>query len=292
MSVEQLIKGSLKESGQFSKPVLRFLEQNAEGGKALVFEGDERYFLKFYTNDYGISMLDAELKGLYALKVTETIKIPGIKFHKWQDNLAMLLTEFIETAPGDPEAEYMAGLSLAELHLRTNDMFGWHEDNYIGPLPQSNDRNPVWADFYYTNRIHPQLQLAEKKGLLKKAEFPETNNWSDYLNLYLSDVRPVLLHGDLWGGNILYSRQKEAFFIDPSVYYGDGLVDIAMSMLFGGFGPSFYQAYQSVIPPTDFYHIKIKLYQLYYELVHLNLFGLYYKPGVLSTLGLIRQFRA
>ena len=70
------------------------------------------------------------------------------------------------------------------------------------------------------------------------------------------------------------------YLIDPGVYYGHSEVDIAMSKLFGGFHPAFYEAYYNSNPMTDFHSERIDLYQLYYLLVHLNIFGSSYYGSV------------
>ena len=43
---------------------------------------------------------------------------------------------------------------------------------------------------------------------------------------------PSRIHGDLWGGNLLYSR-RGAVLIDPAAHGGHGLTDLAMLELFG-----------------------------------------------------------
>ena len=94
----------------------------------------------------------------------------------------------------------------------------------------------------------------------------------------------MLLHGDLWGGNYLIATDGAPYLIDPAVYYGHSMVDIAMSRLFGGFGSEFYDAYHQIIPQPVHHDIQIDLYQLYYLLVHLNLFGSGYYSSVSSIL--------
>jgi hypothetical protein len=42
----------------------------------------------------------------------------------------------------------------------------------------------------------------------------------------------ALLHGDLWGGNLLVREGRLAAFIDPACYHGDAEVDLAMLCLF------------------------------------------------------------
>lgn len=62
--------------------------------------------------------------------------------------------------------------------------------------------------------------------------------------------------------------------VDPAVYRGHGEVDLAMTELFGGFGAGFYRAYEEVAPlPPAYRDHRRALYQLYYLLVHVSLFG-------------------
>ena len=94
------------------------------------------------------------------------------------------------------------------------------------------------------------------------------------LDLLFDDYEPSasLLHGDLWGGNWGASNEQPVIF-DPAVYYGDRESDIAMTHLFGGFGGDFYSAYQESWPMQAGCEDRLKLYQLYHVLNHLNLFG-------------------
>ncbi len=46
-----------------------------------------------------------------------------------------------------------------------------------------------------------------------------------------------------------------------------------MTMLFGGFGRAFYRAYEESWPMAAGHDRRLKLYQLYHVLNHLNLFG-------------------
>ena len=100
-------------------------------------------------------------------------------------------------------------------------------------------------------------------------------------------VRPALLHGDLWGGNYLVSKDNTPYLIDPSVYYGHSEVDLAMSRLFGGFSPRFYDAYFEVSPARPGFEDRMALYQLYYLLVHLNIFGRSYLASVTDSVGAV-----
>ena len=62
--------------------------------------------------------------------------------------------------------------------------------------------------------------------------------------------------------------------------------DLAMSELFGGFGSGFYRAYREAWPLQPGYEAARRaVYQLYYLLVHVNLFGSGYVGRTRSALG-------
>ncbi len=84
---------------------------------------------------------------------------------------------------------------------------------------------------------------------------------------------PSLLHGDLWSGNAAMISGGEPVIYDPALYYGDRESDLAMTELFGGFPPSFYDAYRAEYPLDPGYETRKPLYNLYHVLNHLNLFG-------------------
>ena len=89
-----------------------------------------------------------------------------------------------------------------------------------------------------------------------------------------------LLHGDLWGGNWMNGADGKPYLIDPSILYGDHAFELAFTELFGGFSPSFYRAYEDVFPLPAEYENQKPLYQLFYLLVHLNMFGESYGGSV------------
>ena len=157
-------------------------------------------------------------------------------------------------------------------------------DNFIGSLPQQNSHYDAWTDFYIANRLLPQFVLAVDTGRLGASDFPSEDKLHTVLSELFEGIRPSLLHGDLWGGNYLISSDGIPYLIDPAVYDGHSEVDLAMSRLFGGFGSRFYAAYHEVIPSQKGSEERNAVYQLYYLLVHLNLFGASYYPSVMQIL--------
>ena len=94
------------------------------------------------------------------------------------------------------------------------------------------------------------------------------------------ESRPVLLHGDLWSGNLLATAGDEPVVIDPAVYYGEREVEIAFTELFRGFPAGWLDAYRAAYPLSEGYEFRRPLHQLYPLLVHLNHFGEGYGPAV------------
>ena len=65
----------------------------------------------------------------------------------------------------------------------------------------------------------------------------------------------------------------EATIFDPAPLVGDGEFDLAMTELFGGFAPAFYDGYRAARAIDDGYAQRRTAYQLFHILNHYNLFG-------------------
>ena len=71
-----------------------------------------------------------------------------------------------------------------------------------------------------------------------------------------------------------------AWIIDPAAYYGHPEADLAMTELFGGFSPDFYDSYFACAKMEAGYQDRKDIYNLYHLLNHLNLFGVSYLSSV------------
>jgi Fructosamine-3-kinase len=243
-----------------------------------------KYFLKVNAQSFALEMFHAEQKGLRTIEETNTIAVPNVHLVDSLNDKAFLLMDFVESKRPDASDFQRLGRQLARLHRCTSGEFGFPSDNFIGSLSQSNQSHSNWPQFYWHERIFPQLRPAVAKGLLSREEVPAEERAITLFDGIFGTVAPSLLHGDLWGGNYLIAADGTPCLIDPATYYGHSMVDIAMSRLFGGFDADFYDAYHEIIPKGDHYQEQIELYQLYYLLVHLNLFGSGYYSGVSSIL--------
>jgi len=188
---------------------------------------------------------------------------------------AWLAMEWIEAAARPRDFAERLGRGVAALHRAGGtEGWGWREDNYVGSLPQENRPAETWAEFWRMRRLEPQLALARSSGRLP-ARAAEWDRLMDRLPELLAagdEDGPSLLHGDPWGGNVLAASGGPAL-IDPACYRGHREADLAMTELFGGFGAGFHAAYHEAWPLLPGYPGRRAVHQLWYLLVHVNLFG-------------------
>ena len=238
------------------------------------------FFLKVNQTIQAQKMFETEAKALSIILDTQTIKTPKVYAVDSFDGINFILMEFIESQSPTKNDFILFGKQLAELHLVTSQSFGLKFDNFIGNLNQTNREHQNWSDFYIKERLIPQFRLAKQRGLLNISEIPSFEILKKTCDPYFKAIKPSLLHGDLWSGNFIISKGGIPYLIDPASYFGHSEVDIAMSKLFGGFGHAFYESYHRIIPKDPTTKQRIDLYQLYYLLVHLNLFGRSYYGSV------------
>lgn len=218
-------------------------------------------------------MFDKEANGLIALDVEGGPMVPRpIATGNIEDN-AYLVLEYI---PGGMQGSSFwdeFGQSLAVMHRYTAEHFGWEEDNYIGSLHQQNDHHKSWPEFFGECRIMPQVKMAVDDQKFTSVQARRLESLIPLLPELLPNEPPSLIHGDLWSGNFMVAEGGKPCIFDPAVYYGSREMDIAMSQLFGGFSPEFYDAYNHHFPMEKGWEDRIDLHNLYPLLVHVNLFG-------------------
>jgi len=195
-----------------------------------------------------------------------------------------LLLEWIETTHNTNYQAYI-GKVLANLHKRTNKYFGFDYDNTIGQMPQYNAVNQSitsWTYFFWEYRLSFQIKCALQNKLISHKEYKKLLSIKSKIeNLLDNSIKPSLLHGDLWSGNIIYGKNSP-IFIDTSCYYGHSEADLALTYMFGGFDNDFYKSYETYNPLESASEERKPIYMLYHYLNHLNIFGHSYHPGVLS----------
>jgi len=252
-----------------------------------------RLFLK-ENPDAPPGMFAAEAAGLEALRSAEACRVPdtiAVGSAATRDGAvdsSYLLLEYIEQGGETPQFWERFGTELAQLHRwRSPDFihFGFPEDNFIGLTPQPNGSSEQWIPFFRDERLGYQVQLAESRGLLSGEMHNALGRVMDRLDsLLIEPETPSLLHGDLWSGNFLAAVSGEPVLIDPAVSCGHREADLAMTQLFGGFDPRFYEAYAEALPLEPGYAERKPIYNLYHLLNHLNLFGRTYEESIRQVL--------
>lgn len=234
-----------------------------------------------------------EAKGLQELQkaIEETdnryIHIPKIVFAN-EDEMEL---EKIDIYPNTKDLSRDLGIGIALLHRYFGNTYGFEDDNYIGLSKQINTQYNSWGEFFVDNRLQYQInKIADEKI---KDKFQTTldeakTNLVDFLNNNCE--RASLVHGDLWGGNVLFNQTK-VYLIDPAVYYADREVDIAMTRVFSGFDDIFYEYYDKTFPLSKNYTKKEPIYNLYHYLNHYNLFGLEYLNSCYESLNHLKNFK-
>ena len=244
-----------------------------------------------------------EIEGWMLRRLEGEIPVPHV--HLSEPDL--LVMDYIAGSGGAGASveRHMAEL-LAAMHGKRQPYFGLERDTTIGPLPQPNPvylvkggkeppeglPRPVagegWVDFFRDQRLMFMARLAHERAGLSSNLLRRIECFCEHLDEFIDEpAHPALLHGDIWGGNVIAAGGRVAAFIDPAIYYGHPEYDLAFMTMFGTAGRPFFEAYAALRPEFDldgFMEVRRDVYLIYPHLTHVLICGLSYASGIESRL--------
>lgn len=192
-------------------------------------------------------------------------RVPSVLYR--DDDLLVL--EWIPSGARTGSGEEALGRGLAAVHSVPAGEWGggssWIGASRVDPDPSDS------AAGFYGRRL---TVLAERCGM-GAVVGPAVER----LDELLPPGDPVVLHGVLWWGNVLWDADGRPVLIDPSLHGGHGEEDLAMLALFGALPRRMLDAYSESRPLDEGWEDRVALWQLYPLLVHTVLFGGSYRAS-------------
>jgi fructosamine-3-kinase len=233
-------------------------------------------FVKQATSAEQAAELAAEANGLRWLAEPGVIPVPAVLAAD-DETLAIEMLP-----PGRPtrEAARDFGAALARLHAAGAPSLGAPWPGYIAGLPLPAARatpfmsETEWPQWYVGSRIVPYMETAARRNRLSREDARLVAAVADRIGELAGPPEPpARVHGDLWSGNVLWSR-GQGWLIDPAAQGGHRETDLAMLALFGApFLDEILAAYQALAPLAGGWRARVPLHQLHPLLVHACLFG-------------------
>jgi fructosamine-3-kinase len=237
----------------------------------------------------------AEALGLGALAGVwreRSVPPPVVRVLAWSREPPFVVLEWIDPAAPQARTQQALGRDLALLHRASaaaaveahrESRFGFEVDNWLGATPQQNGWINDWVSFFRQRRLGAQMELLHRRDATDSEFEGAFTALLDRLDHLIAEPNEpaCLLHGDLWAGNYVVNSAGRALLIDPATSWGKREADLAMTLLFGGFDPDFYAAYEEVWPLPPGSRERMEIYSLYHLMNHWNLFGSSYRAPCL-----------
>lgn len=169
------------------------------------------------------------------------LPVPGVEYAS--DPLLVLAD-----VPGDgavtPAVERSVARHLAALHDATADQYGFPFDSLSGPYRKPNPWTDSWVRFYREQRLLPLARATRDECRLSPSVFDRIRALAGDLDDLLPDDPPAsLIHGDVWGENLVVGEDAVTF-LDPACAFVHAEVELAY-VDFVGFDGAFFETYRA-----------------------------------------------
>lgn len=294
MRLEEFLKGAL--GYKTVQATGRRGTGDISSGESYRVDGGQTVFVKRNGSAGAKQMFEGEFASLEAIQKTGCIRVPrAIKvLDSPEGRGAILVMESLNLEHMSSKNSALLGTQLAKMHLYNVelgekgspdyvDKFGFHVVTCCGSTTQCNTWDHDWTS-YYAAKLQEQMDLAENNYKDREA----ANLWFKLKpkipNLFEGlQIKPSLVHGDLWAGNVGQADGKPVIY-DPASFYGHHEYDLGIAGMFGGFSSDFYDAYHKLIPRSRGFDSRHELYKLYHYVNHWNLFGGGYRSSSLRIM--------
>jgi len=259
-------------------------------------KGSEREYFVKTSNRLSDAMFLGEALGLRAMYAANAVRVPEV-LHcgDGMQGGSFIVMEYLPLGGRADPREF--GRAMAQMHLAQPSVreakegkFGFALTNTIGGTTQPNRWDDDWVRFFREQRIGHQVKLAADARISKQWQvvLEATDNLEKLFVGIRSQIKPSVLHGDLWSGNIAAVEGRPCIF-DPATYYGHHEAEWGMSWC-ASLGPAFWEGYREHLPEDEGFHERALLYELYHKLNHYNLFGGGYGSDSLNLMGQLARF--
>ncbi|KAK8084699.1 hypothetical protein PG997_005970 [Apiospora hydei] len=200
------------------------------------------FFMKYVARDLGGAQLKGEFTGMTELHRAAPNLVP--KPIAWgQLKTAapatfFILVEFKEFAPGLPNPVKL-GSRLAAMHQNTESpdaKFGFHLQTYDGARIQDVTQQDKWTPFFSNLLAEAYRQDVQANGLWPELDVVYNRVQSHLIPRLIGAlegdgrcVTPVLIHGDLWDGNICNDAETgDPWIFDCATYYAHNEMELGI----------------------------------------------------------------